>query len=1186
MFTSACSACGTPARFEETQIPAGGLTTLCPKCGAVMKVVAPAADIIDLPAPKLKERPREELPDLLTPVGPRSKRADLPDLLAPVGPHSRKGVSDLLAPVGPTSTKNLPDLLAPVGPTPRSGTELAPVGPTPVRNAPQLPQPVGPVPRGATPDLLAPVGPEPRSGTDLMPVGPAPVRTAPELPQPVGPEPTKGVELPAPRGFFDEAPPPRPAGRPLPPPPPLELDDLDVVPAGSSDVPRLDQIAEARSTTPPFAMDGLDLSPPSSPDSGLEADLPYGEVDLPPGEDPTAGLVSFSSPTTATSSSSAPPALQERSVSQVMPAPAARLDLAGAPKARSGTIAGEEARATAVARPPREARKPGKLIYVAAGVVALGAAAFYAYTSVELTVGNFLTAPAKERRDRIDALVAQARKLMVDDKPAHWHKAIETAEQAAALEVEPKTLVPKALVAQAYMAAALDEGLTFKEDRDRAEALVSDLLKGSAKHLEIEKATLLLKILDPGKATEAYNGLENVGRRAPNDPDAALFAGWAALEARDAAAAQKAFTRALELAPNRKPALYGLGRAQMALGDRDRARAAFQKVFDQDATSKHFGAWLALTELSTQPRDPTGKRERELGVLCERAPERETAHPRDRSRAWTLYADEALAANRHEAAAERYRVARELDNRNLDALVGRAAATIELRSAAAGATGMTLTDARRDLEQALAIEQHHLGALLGMTRVLLLEGRPDEARQFIDVAIAVDEKNAVVHYWRGKVLEDPALADLAEAERAYLRAVELAPRDYAAYVALSQLYLARGAAAEKQGKRDEASDYTSKAVGVLQPIADAARSDPHMANILGGAYLGAHDTPRAEEWFRMALATDAKYVDARMNLAATLETAGKLDEAVAEYQRAHELAPKREDISLSLALALEKRRDFERAEKIYQALLSTAGGNVPTSRAHAAAGRYFARRGRIDLARREGEIVAASEPGNPAASFLLGIGLLADGKLNDANKILREAVALDPQAQYYEALARVLEEQKNLAEAQVNFEQASKLDGSYAAPLIGLGRVHLARRYWDAALTALERAARLEPENDQVWIGIGDANAEKIKRPEAVAAYQKALAVNAKNAETHYKLGRVYFDDDRGALAITHLRKAIELAPGGTPWVAEAWRLLGRRYYASGQRGEMCTAYRRYLELAPSTDLMRAEVKQETAGCP
>src|SRR5262249_9898232 len=158
----------------------------------------------------------------------------------------------------------------------------------------------------------------------------------------------------------------------------------------------------------------------------------------------------------------------------------------------------------------------------------------------------------------------------------------------------------------------------------------------------------------------------------------------------------------------------------------------------------------------------------------------------------------------------------------------------------------------------------------------------------------------------------------------------------------------KGQAADKMGRKAEAKTWIDKAVTVLAPIADAAKTDKLMANILGEAYLGAKDAAHAEQWFRTALATDSEFVDARQNQAATPEAEGHLPEAITEYSKAYQQAPKREDIALSLALAEERARNYPAAEKIYVALLSTAGGTVPTPRALAAAGRYHARRGEID----------------------------------------------------------------------------------------------------------------------------------------------------------------------------------------------------------------------------------------------
>ena len=1151
-------------------------------------------EVIDLPAPKIKV-PREELPDLPTPVGPRPRNREMPDLLAPVGPKPTKGVSDLLAPVGPRPTKGVSDLLAPVAPriqppptvppsSNRSTTDLLmPVGPTSLRNIPDLLQPVGPTSVRNAPDLMTPVGPNPiRNVPDLMtPVGPLPIKNAPELITPVGPKPTKGIDLPAPKGFFDEDPPPSPAHPSFDG---LEGDDdLDVVPAGEfhpqiepgfRDHSRADQMPGPASG---FGMDDLDLggeSPPPAQAQGDDDQSGYGEVDL-PRQPPDEGLVSFSAPTGRTSVGARPVGVG--------------VDLVEAPKRKPGTMAGDvpaEAKASASAeRGPL--RLPKALLITLAVLALLGGGAYYVYTSIELTIFGFPTVPARERQAQIARGLTDARKLLASNDAGHWAKAAQAAERVVTLD---KTATDaKALAAQAYAAQALEEGRNFKADKDKADALVGEVLKSGGRGREVEKAVALRSILDPGKAAEAVNALAAAARGAPSDPDAPLFAGWAALEARAYDKAKPQFEAALKLVPDRQPALVGLGRAELGLGDNAKATEAFQRVFDKYPDRKNYGAWLALTELRTKPHDGTGQRERELAVLCESAPERETAHPRDRARALTLYGDEAMAAGRWAQAAERYRLALVQDPRNNDALVGGALAVVEQRSHSEG--NASLVDARKALEAALVQDPRHVGALLGLMRIALLEGRAADALKVAEAALVAGDKSAEVHYWHGKILEEQAVSDPDGAEKAYRRAMELAPGNYNAYVALSQLYLGRARTTDKLGKKAEAKAWTDKAVAVLAPIADAAKTDKQMAIILGGAYFGAKDMVHAEQWFRVALAIDGGFVDAHADLAAALEAELKQPEATVEWAKAHSLAPKREDVALSLARAYEKERNYDAAERVYKGLLSTDSGNMPTTRALAAAGLYAARRGQIDVARKYGDQVGAVDPGNPAAMFLQGLGAYTDDKMPEAEKLFHDAIALDPQAQYWEVLGRLHElKRHSLGEAQTAYEQALKLDPTYVPVLVDLGGLHIKRMKWDQAVVPLEQATRIDPTVKEAWIGLGRSYAKlPNRRPDAVAAYEQSLRLDDKDATTYYELGAIFYDDDRpGAQTIVKLREAIaHVQPGTKPeWLPEAYRKLGFSYRAASNRAEMCKTFKVYLEIAPRTDIMRNEVAHTRAVCP
>ncbi len=155
----------------------------------------------------------------------------------------------------------------------------------------------------------------------------------------------------------------------------------------------------------------------------------------------------------------------------------------------------------------RARRRRKLLIGFALAVVVLGGAGFLVYENVELEIAGFRTAPAQERYDQIESGRQAARKLLRDDERGHLYRAGAAAEAAEQWELDKKKTELPGLVAQAYSAAAIDEGLKSKTDRDKADAIVAGLLKAGAKGPELEKAEALRSVLDLGKAKEAYTKL-------------------------------------------------------------------------------------------------------------------------------------------------------------------------------------------------------------------------------------------------------------------------------------------------------------------------------------------------------------------------------------------------------------------------------------------------------------------------------------------------------------------------------------------------------------------------------------------------------------------------------------------------------------------------------------------------------
>src|SRR5262249_41018051 len=269
----------------------------------------------------------------------------------------------------------------------------------------------------------------------------------------------------------------------------------------------------------------------------------------------------------------------------------------------------------------------------------------------------------------------------------------------------------------------------------------------------------------------------------------------------------------------------------------------------------------------------------------------------------------------------------------------------------------------------------------------------------------------------------------------------------------------------------------------------------------------------------------------------------------------------------------------------YTQLLSTDGGNVPTARALAAAGRYHARRGQLDLAKKQSEALAVLDPGNPAAIFLHGFAAYNDGKLAEAEKNYHDAIALDAQAQYWEALGRLHEKQTALGDAQIAFEQAIKLDPTYAPAYVGLGRVHLLRRKWAPALEALQQAAQLDPISDEIWVGIGDADVGSGKPADAAIAYHEALKRNDKAGATYFKLRLVYHNQGEGAQSVANFRSATAKGTVGAPWLPDAWQYLGYGLKANGDKAGMCAAFKQFQVIAPKTHPLYNDVKHASASC-
>jgi tetratricopeptide (TPR) repeat protein len=192
-----------------------------------------------------------------------------------------------------------------------------------------------------------------------------------------------------------------------------------------------------------------------------------------------------------------------------------------------------------------------------------------------------------------------------------------------------------------------------------------------------------------------------------------------------------------------------------------------------------------------------------------------------------------------------------------------------------------------------------------------------EASELSGLRIAADGKRVVVQ--RGGARFEPESGQLL----LEFSAGELASD--AARVASGARLLGRGAEPERADAREPLRAGRVRA-SVRDESADApapeARALARRAFEEGLAHEEARDPAAATRCYRRALARDASFGDAAVNLARLLHDAGRAKEAVTLYERALALDPRDAEVHYNLALALEDTRGAAAAIHHYEHALA------------------------------------------------------------------------------------------------------------------------------------------------------------------------------------------------------------------------------------------------------------------------
>jgi len=231
------------------------------------------------------------------------------------------------------------------------------------------------------------------------------------------------------------------------------------------------------------------------------------------------------------------------------------------------------------------------------------------------------------------------------------------------------------------------------------------------------------------------------------------------------------------------------------------------------------------------------------------------------------------------------------------------------------------------------------------------------------------------------------------------------------------------------------------------------------------------------------------------NLGLALFRMGRVDEAIAEYGKALELAPGYYDALNNLGNALLEKGDVDEAVSLYKRILSR-------------------------------------NPGYIGAYVNYGATLIKNGRPDDAVTLLKQAVEVDPSFMHsYFNLGVALDALGDSRAAADAYTSALKLDPDNDEVLNNLGTSLFRLGEYLRTIEAYERALAGNPENFEVCNNLGNVYDFLERYDEAVEAFGHALELNPNYFDARFNLGNVRMHQERYAEAVMNYRMAMNIRP-------------------------------------------------------
>jgi predicted Zn finger-like uncharacterized protein len=641
---------------------------------------------------------------------------------------------------------------------------------------------------------------------------------------------------------------------------------------------------------------------------------------------------------------------------------------------------------------------------------------------------------------------------------------------------------------------------------DLAKARTTLASLGDSPAADIESVFLFAQVLvKSNEAAHAAQVLDN-GIKGSGSPKLMLLRGVVARARGQVPEAGQWFEKALEKNPKLGRALVELADVQLRKGDLTAAQAVLERAHDPevrkqlDATEEARASMLRGKLLSAQHQ---GK---EAEAQFERAT---TLDPKSAEIAG------AFGAFR-------------LQRRQYDKAVGR-------------------------LEAALLVEQ--TPELLGnLARAYLGVGKYYDADKKVKEALQKDSGNARLVFLQGRITE--AIGKPEDAAKEYERALTKKPD-------LAEALIAQGLYAFKAGDKDKTAAKLDLAVKA--PVAERTAPDEEG---IGELYLLLGDAAKAKEAFAAAIALDPEDPYSHSGMGRALQALGQLKEAQVELQTALASTDTDPFLHYSYGSLLRQMGDSDGAKA---SLTKATQLESKDSRFLARLGAVLVERGEFEAAVPVLRSAVLQDDKMPEGLFFLGRALGGTKKLVEAVEVLKKAVEVAPgSAEVLYHLGLVYETGAQVADAIDAFTKSAEKDPKSADAWEHLGANLIVQNRFPEAIDAFKKALAAAPERARLFASMGEAMEQAGDLDGAISQYQKSVKQEPAQSGVWTRLGVAYKEkacDSCKGKAVDALQRAVKIDAKN----ADAWYQLGYIFKDDRKRNEAIAAFKKFLELRPGS---------------